>query len=142
MGETLLIFLTTFNRCVQVEARADHLSADSGVLLLREIMELTGIVEYMSERLVDSRSSHMIKTISWPIYCAPTRCCSAKGWRNQDDTDRLRHDPSLRMANDIRRGNAALQQDNVLPSQPTLSSRWRTCTSSRTARRPTPAHGC
>ena len=45
--ETLPIFSTTFNGSVQVEARADRLSADSGALLLREIMERTGIVEWI-----------------------------------------------------------------------------------------------
>ena len=44
-----------------------------------------------------------------------------QGWRDQDDADRLRHDPSFRVANDTRRGTAALEQDNVLPSQPTMS---------------------
>ena len=44
-----------------------------------------------------------------------------RGWRDQDDADRLRHDPSFRMANDTRRGVAALEPDSVLPSQPTLS---------------------
>ena len=51
MGETLPIFSTTFNRSAQIEARADHLSADTGALLLREIMERTGIIEWMTERL-------------------------------------------------------------------------------------------
>ena len=54
------LFSTTFNRCVQVEARADHLSADSGALLLREIMERTGIVEWMTGRLVDPRDPNTI----------------------------------------------------------------------------------
>ena len=60
MGETLTIFSTTFNRCAQIEARADHLSADSGALLLREIMERTGIVEWMTEWLIDGRNPHLI----------------------------------------------------------------------------------
>ena len=60
MGETLPIFSTTFNGSVQVEARADHLSADSGALLLREIMERTGIVEWMDERLLDPRNPLLI----------------------------------------------------------------------------------
>ena len=48
MGETLPIFSTTFNRSAQIEARTDHLSADTGALLVREIMERTGIVEWMT----------------------------------------------------------------------------------------------
>ena len=60
MGETLPIFSTTFNGSAQVEARAEHLSADSGALLLREIMERTGIVEWMDERLLDPRNPQLI----------------------------------------------------------------------------------
>ena len=45
---------------MQVEARADHLSADSGALLLREIMERTGIVDWMDERLLDPRNPLLI----------------------------------------------------------------------------------
>ncbi len=44
-----------------------------------------------------------------------------QGWRDQDDAERLRDDPSFRLANDSRRGTAALAADSVLPSQPTLS---------------------
>ena len=120
MGETLPIFSTTFNRCVQVEARADHLSADSGALLLREIMERTGIVEWMTGRLVDPRDPN---TITYPLadLLRTNLLLLGQGWRDQDDADRLRHDPSFRVANDSRRGTACLEQDRVLPSQPTMS---------------------
>ncbi len=120
MGETLPIFSTTFNRSVQVEARADHLSADSGALLLREILERTGIVEWMTERLIDPRDPN---AITYPLadLLRTSLLLLGQGWRDQDDADRLRHDPSFRVANDTRRGTAALEQDRVLPSQPTMS---------------------
>ena len=120
MGETLPIFSTTFNGSVQVEARADHLSADTGALLLREIMERTGIVEWMDERLLDPRNPLLI---TYPLadLLRTSLLLLGQGWRDQDDADRLRHDPSLRVANDTRRGVAALESDSVLPSQPTLS---------------------
>ena len=120
MGETLPIFSTTFNRCVQVEARADHLSADTGALLLREIMERTGIVEWMTGRLVDPRDPN---TITYPLadLLRTNLLLLGQGWRDQDDADRLRDDPSFRVANDSHRGTACLEQDRVLPSQPTMS---------------------
>ena len=120
MGETLPVFSTTFNRSAQIEARADHLSADTGALLLREIMERTGIIEWMTERLVDPRNPHLI---TYPLadLLRTSLLMLGQGWRDQDDADRLRHDPSLRVANDSRRGTASLEQDSVLPSQPTLS---------------------
>ena len=120
MGETLPIFSTTFNRSAQIEARADHLSADTGALLLREIMERTGIIEWMTERLLDPRNPHLI---TYPLadLLRTSLLMLGQGWRDQDDADRLRHDPSLRVANDSRRGTGALEQESVLPSQPTLS---------------------
>ena len=120
MGETLPIFSTTFNRCAQIEARADHLSADTGALLVREIMERTGIVEWMTERLIDARNPHLI---TYPLadLLRTSLLLLGQGWRDQDDADRLRHDPSFRVANDSRRGTASLEQESVLPSQPTLS---------------------
>ena len=120
MGETLPIFSTTFNGSVQVEARADHLSADTGALLLREIMQRTGIVDWMDERLLDPRNPVLI---TYPLadLLRTNLLLLGQGWRDQDDADRLRHDPSFRMANDTRRGVAALEPDSVLPSQPTLS---------------------
>ena len=97
VGETLPIFSTTFNRCVQVEARADHLSADTGALLLREIMERTGIVGWMIERLVDPRDPN---TITYPLadLLRTNLLLLGQGSRDQDDADRLRHDPSFRVA--------------------------------------------
>ena len=120
MGETLPIFSTTFNGSVQVEARADHLSADSGALLLREIMERTGIVDWMDERLLDPRNPLLI---TYPLadLLRTSLLLLGQGWRDQDDADRLRHDPSFRVANDTRRGTALLEPESVLPSQPTLS---------------------
>ena len=120
MGETLPIFSTTFNGSVQIEARAEHLSADSGALLLREIMERTGIVDWLDERLLDLRKPPLI---TYPLadLLRTSLLLFGQGWRDQDDADRLRHDPSFRVANDTRRGTAALEADSVLPSQPTLS---------------------
>ena len=121
MGGTLPIFSTTFNRCVQVQSRADHLSSDTGALLLRGIMERTGIVEWMTERLVDPRNPH---TVSYPLadLLQTNLLLLGQGWRDQDDAERLRDDPSFCVATDSRRGTASLGQDRALPSQPTMFS--------------------
>ena len=76
---------------MQVEARADHLSATA--LLLREIMERTGIVE----RLTDPRNRHLI---TYPLadLLRTNLLLLGQSWRDQDDADRLRHDPSFRVA--------------------------------------------
>ena len=89
-------------------------------MLLREILERTGIVEWMTERLVDPRNPHLI---TYPLadLLRTNLLLLGQDWRDQDDADRLRHDPSLRVANDTRRSTTALEHDSVLPSQPTMS---------------------
>ena len=106
---------------MQVESRGDHLSSDTGALLLREIMERTGIVEWMTERLVDPRNPH---TVSYPLadLLQTSLLLLGQGWRDQDDAERLRDDPSFCVATDSRRGTASLGQDRLLPSQPTMFS--------------------
>ena len=83
-------------------------------------MERTGIVEWMTERLVDPRDPN---TITYPLadLLRTNLLLLGQGWRDQDDADHLRDDPSFRVANDSRRGTACLEQDRVLPSQPTMS---------------------
>ena len=106
---------------MQVESRADRLSSDTGALLLREIMERTGIVEWMTERLVDPRNPH---TVSYPLadLLQTSLLLLGQGWRDQGDAERLRDDPSFCVATDSRRGTASLGQDRALPSQPTMFS--------------------
>ena len=53
MGETLQTVIPTFNRSLRIESRADRLTADPGAVLLREILERSGIVAWMTARLTD-----------------------------------------------------------------------------------------
>ena len=137
MGETLPIFSTTFNRAVQIEARADHLDADSGALRLREILERTGIVEWMSKRLVDRRDPN---TTTYPLadLLRTSVLLLGQGWRDQDDADRLRHDPSFRAAKPHapqHRRAGAVQRVALAADDVTVAGRLeRTCQSQGDAR--------
>ncbi|SNT25578.1 transposase, partial [Antarctobacter heliothermus] len=55
MGETLQPVATSFNRSLRVESRAERLTGDAGAVVLREIMERSGIVEWMVPQLTDPR---------------------------------------------------------------------------------------
>ena len=77
-------------------------------------MERTGIVDWMDERLLDPRNPLLI-TYRLADLLRTSLLLLGQGWRDQDDADRLRHDPSFRVANDTRRGTSALQPDSVLP---------------------------
>src|SRR5215212_10344109 len=55
MGETLPLFTTTFNASLLVEARPERLTGDAGAVLLREALERSRIIGWLTERLVDPR---------------------------------------------------------------------------------------
>ena len=60
MGETPPLFTTTFNASVSVEARPERLTGDAGAVLLREALERSGIVGWLTERLADPRQPHLV----------------------------------------------------------------------------------
>lgn len=120
MGETLPLFKPTFNRSVQIESRPDHLTGDAGALVQREIMERTGIIDWLTARLDDPRNQDLI---TYPLadLLRTHLLLLGQGWKDQDDADRLRQDPGLRVAHTSSRGVTPLEEDQVLASQPTLS---------------------
>ena len=56
MDETLEPANPVFNGSLRVESRADRLSSDPGAVLLREVLELSDIVSWITARLNDPRS--------------------------------------------------------------------------------------
>ena len=56
MGEMLEPVIPSFNRSLRVESRAGRLTGDPGAVLLREVLERSGIVSWMTARLSDPRS--------------------------------------------------------------------------------------
>src|SRR4051795_6096090 len=120
MGETLLPFATSFNASLSVEARPEHLTGDAGAVLVREVIERTGILEWMTARLHDPRQPHLI---SYPLaeLLRTVLVLFAPGWHDQDDAGALRLDPALRCAVADARGTTPLAEGAHLASQPTLS---------------------
>ena len=60
MGETLPLFTPLLNKSVHIESRPEHLSAESGALIQLEIMERSGIIDWLAERLHDPRKPELI----------------------------------------------------------------------------------
>ena len=120
MKGTIPLFSPSFNPAVSIETRPEHLSAETGALVQREIMERSGIIGWLAERLHDPRNRDLIR---YPLeeLLRTQLLLMGQGWRDQDDADRLRHDPSLRVGNDCHEGTRPLEEDEVLASQPTLS---------------------
>ena len=55
MGETLSLFQPSFNGSVRVETRTERLSGDAGFVLLRKVLDDTGLIRHLSRRLHDPR---------------------------------------------------------------------------------------
>lgn len=136
MGEALSLFRFDFNGSFQVEARAERLTSDSGALVLRELMEKLGIIEWIVDRVEDPRKPELI-THPLAELLRTNLLLYAQGWRDHDDADVLRHDGAYRLAVSDRRGIAPLKRrtpredgrllgknpeaPDGLASQPTLS---------------------
>ena len=120
MPETIPQIRPSFNRSLRLETRPELLSADTGALVQRELMERSGLIDWLTERLHDPRHPSSIR---YPLSdLLRTRLLLlGQGWRDQSDADRLRQDPSLRVSSETRRGTAALEEGQGLASQPTLS---------------------
>jgi hypothetical protein len=119
MGETLQPVSPRFNRSLRVESRPDRLTGDPGAVVLREVMEASGIVPWMTARLNDPRSQVDV-THDLASLIRTGVLLAAQGWRDHDDADALRHDPAFRLAASSSAGLTPLEGPG-LASQPTLS---------------------
>ena len=120
MGETLQAVTPRFNRSLRVESRPDRLTGDPGAVLLREVLEASGIIEWMTGRLVDPRRQEDV-THDLASLLRTMVLLAAQGWRDHDDADALRHDPAMRLASSSSAGLTPLVLEQGLASQPTLS---------------------
>jgi hypothetical protein len=120
MGETPSTFHPSFNAGVVIEARVERLTSDAGAVIVREVMERSGIIEWLTERLHDPRQPHLV---TYPLadLLRTMLLLFAQGWRDQDDADALRLDPALRLAAAGTRSTTPLAEGAHLASQPTLS---------------------
>ncbi|MEX2376859.1 MAG: IS1380 family transposase [Dehalococcoidia bacterium] len=126
MGDSqVTLFQPNFNRSVHVEARADRLSADTGALLLRELMDRLGLTRLLLEHLEDPRDAALV-THPFEELLRTQLLLLAQGWSRGSDVALLGRDPTLRLAISKRRSDHALREavgrePEGLCSQATLS---------------------
>ena len=134
MCETLQLVTPGFNRSLRIESRADRLtgglagpwpqwgrvSLPDGAVVLREILERSGIVGWMTARMKDPRRPEDV-THDLASLIRTGVLLAAQGWRDHDDADALRHDPAFRLAASSSAGLTPLSDGGGLASQPTLS---------------------
>jgi hypothetical protein len=126
MGEVQgTLFALECNRSVVIEARPDRVTADAGVLLMRELSQKLGLPGLVAKHLDDPRDPD--KIVHPFLELVRTRLFTLiQGWGDQNDVALLHADPALRLAVSERRGDRPLRTpDARLPeglcSQPTLS---------------------
>ena len=108
MGDiNLPLFQASFNSYLKVESRPERLSGEAGAVVSREVIERLGIVDWLTERLVDPRNPDLI-THPLPELLHTSLLLLGQGWRDQDDADHLRDDPVMRVSVSTRRGVAPL----------------------------------
>ncbi|MCY4565218.1 MAG: IS1380 family transposase [Gammaproteobacteria bacterium] len=107
----------SFNGSIEVKAVDENVSSDAGALLMRELMERCGLVQWLAEHLIDDRRrgsvAHSVGSLLRTFLLL-----IVQGHTDQDDADRLRRDPSLRTSARDTRG---CRDEGGLASQPTLS---------------------
>jgi hypothetical protein len=123
-----LLFEPTFNKAVKVVNKDEALTSDAGVLLLREADHRLGLTASLGSQLHDTRQPHLrryenVELLRERIYAL------AQGYRNQDDLDRLAHDPAMKAAVWDRPGDSVA--DERLASQPSQSRLIKRLTSQR-----------
>ena len=82
------LFEPQFNRAVKVRTSDERITSDAGLVLLREADHRLGLVEYLTEQLVDPRRPDRIRyqlvdLVRERLYGL------ALGYSTQDDADRL-----------------------------------------------------
>lgn len=122
MGERQQALLSLdFNRSVKVEARPERLTLDAGALLLREVIDHLGIVDWMVKRIDDPRDPDLI-THPMAELLMTSLLLLGQGWRDQDDADALRDDPALRLAASSRTGLSPLESPTRIDGMPTTKN--------------------
>jgi hypothetical protein len=106
-----------FNRAIRVEARDERLTDVAGAVLVREAFERSGVLRFMSERLEDPRKQDAITHPLSELLMSRVSLV-AVGRQDQDDADRMRHDPALRLAVSERKGDAPLRRDAAYEGNP------------------------
>ena len=109
----------SYNKSIRVETRREKLTGDAGALLSREVLECSGVIPVLAQKLGDPRVpgkiKHSIENLLRAVFLL-----AAQGRRDHNHADLFRDDPAFRLAVSGRGGTAPLN-GRGLPSQPTLS---------------------
>ena len=119
-GSSIDRFPFGYNRSLEVDGSEESVSADAGALVMRQILECSGVVSWLEDRLIDDRRPGSVVHSMGNLMrtCLLLLC---QGYRDQDDADRLRHDPAFAAAAKASGGPVRGGGSDGLSSQPTQS---------------------
>ena len=83
MGETLSLFRPSFNKPLRIESRPERPIGQPGAVVLRAIMDRTRFIEWMVDRVDDTRQSDRV---IYPLadLLRTSLLLLGRGWRDQD----------------------------------------------------------
>jgi hypothetical protein len=108
----------TFNHAVKISTVTPNVTANAGVLLLREVDDQLGVTRELAAKMHDPRDPERLR---YPMaeLLRGTLYADALGHSRQDDADFLAHDPAFKAAVWDKPGDQVA--DARLASQPTAS---------------------
>lgn len=125
MKQSVPVWSPDCNGSIHVQPTQESVTSDAGVLLLRQALDTSGVIEALSQQLQDQRNPLYVQhPLSRQLRTVLLQ--RAMGWFDLSDTPLLDNDPLWRLACSDARGLAPLEDTS--PSQPTLS-RLITCLS-------------
>ena len=97
MGETISTWKPTCNSSVSVQISNRQTSSDGGALLLREVLDRSGVIEWLDQQLIDPRDpSRVMHSLSSQLRTLLIQ--RAQGWEDLSDTATLSGDPVFKLA--------------------------------------------
>ena len=117
-GQNETVFSFSFNQAVKLRGETSNITANAGVLLLREIDQRLGITQDIAGQLHDDRQSESTRYPLTELLRIRTYGI-ALGYARQDDADFLAHDPAFKTAVWDKAGDKVANER--LASQPVAS---------------------
>ena len=123
MGEAQdTLFEPEFNRAVKVQTSEQRITSHAGAVLLREADHRLGLVESLAEQIHDPRDSEKIRYTATELLRERIYAL-ALGSENQDDLDRLAHDPAMRIATWDQTGRRSTRAATCQSAHPVATDR-------------------
>ena len=90
-------FSPEFNRSIKVETSEQNITSHASAVLLQKVDHRLGLIESVADEIQDSRNPEKIRYTAVELL-RERIYAMAMGDQNQDDLDRLAHEPAMRMS--------------------------------------------